>query len=489
MMRKKKEEQNIAEQMGAFAGNAISKNVQAGSDMAIDSMGELLFKAGKISKVGFEQSKGNLFEYIEAAKLQTNMANKGYFFDNNPVTDIPESRGGYGGHTAPDDFRMQKNGRLIGKGQAKYNNNPKRAARNFVDSKYTDMQRIAPIDQMSDIQKCLEQMLESGEISKSAYQNTVNNLQYYGLTDPDSGISSGGTTVKELQELQGLDGKLSAKAIKKYAMKFEGKQLLKETGATAVNMAAMSAITTGIISSVKNFFEVFQNKKDLEEALGEIGINVAEATAKGAGTGFISTAFRYGGTKAKIPILSDSAAATVMAGGVIDAGVAIYAYAKGEITENQLECEMADTIVKSASTIYFMKAITAVIGSSSPFIPMAIYTISSYIVSCVRAIMNEAKLNVAEYNRMTALLKESTNLVKEYHEKLNEFMRHYEQNQRQIFQVFLNSFEDNLESGFQYEQAIYSIINFANLMGMELQYVDFDDFTSAMLSDDDFVLR
>lgn len=50
-------------------GNAASQNVQMGTDTAIDSMRELLYKAGKISKVGFEQSKGNLFEYIEAAKL------------------------------------------------------------------------------------------------------------------------------------------------------------------------------------------------------------------------------------------------------------------------------------------------------------------------------------------------------------------------------------------------------------------------------------
>ena len=112
-------------------------------------MGELLYKAGKVTNVGFEQSKGNLFEYIEAAKLQTKMANRGELFDRNPVTDLPESRGGYGGHTAPDDFRMQKAGRIVGRGQAKYNNNPRMTAENFVNPKYMDMQRIAPIDSIA----------------------------------------------------------------------------------------------------------------------------------------------------------------------------------------------------------------------------------------------------------------------------------------------------------------------------------------------------
>ena len=146
-----REEKNLEGQAGAFVGNAASQNVQMGTDTAIDSMRELLYKAGKISKVGFEQSKGNLFEYIEAAKLQTNMANCGERFDRNPVTDLAAGRGGYGGHTAPDDFRMQRNGRIVGQGQAKYNNSAWRAAQNFVDPKYTDMQRIAPTDQMAEL--------------------------------------------------------------------------------------------------------------------------------------------------------------------------------------------------------------------------------------------------------------------------------------------------------------------------------------------------
>ena len=56
-----REEKNLEGQAGAFVGNAASQNVQMGTDTAIDSMRELLYKAGKISKVGFEQSKGNLF--------------------------------------------------------------------------------------------------------------------------------------------------------------------------------------------------------------------------------------------------------------------------------------------------------------------------------------------------------------------------------------------------------------------------------------------
>lgn len=486
---KKKDQEGIRNQVGAQAGNYMSRNVQMGSDTAMESMGELLYKAGKVSNVGFDQSKGNLFEYIEAAKLQTNMANHGEFFDKNPVTDLPESRGGYGGHTAPDDFRMQKNGRIVGRGQAKYNNDPERAAKNFVNPKYTDMQRIAPVDQMDEIEACLDKMVANGEISKSAYENAIRNLQKNGLTNPDSGISSGGTTTAELQKLRGPDGKISQKAVKQYATRFEGRQFAKEIGTTASNMAVASGVTTAIVSGAQNMFEVFQNRKSFDEALADVGGDTVKGIVRGGGTGILSSIFRFGGAKAKLPVLADSTAATVMAGGVIDGGVAIYSYAKGEISAEQLQSSLVDTTVKSVSTIYFTKAAGLVFGTVNPFIPMAIYTAATYIVSCTRSIIEQAELNAAEYDRMTALLNESIQLTKEYHRQLMEFMTQYEYQQRTQLNGLLEAFAYQADDETHYERALYAILAYSNQTGMVLQHADFEDFKTAMKSDCEFVLK
>lgn len=469
-------------------GNAMSRNVQMGSDMAMKSMEELLYKAGKISKVGFEQSKGNLFEYIEAAKLQTNMANKGEFFDKNPVTDLPESRGGYGGHTAPDDFRMQKNGRVVGKGQAKYNNSPRKAAENFVNPKYTDMQRVAPTDQMEEIERCLNKMLKDGEISKSAYQNAMSNLQKNGLTDPDSGISSGGTTTKELQKLRGSDGKVSQKAVKQYAARFETKQFVREMGTTASNMAVASGMTTAIVSGVRNSFEVLQNRKNLDEALEEVGGDAVKGAVRGGETGVLSSLLRFGGQKAAVPILSDAAAATVMAGGLIDGGVSLYDYARGEISGEELQKELVNTTVKSVSTVYFTKAAGLVFHGASPFVPIAIYTAASYVVSCTRSILEQAELNAAEADRMTALLNESTRLTREYHRQLMEFMEQYKACQREQMRGLLDAFEVLADDENRYERAVYAILAYSDQTGLALQHADFGDFRAAMCSDEEFVL-
>lgn len=484
-----KEEKELWGRAGVFAGNTVSHNVQKGTDTAISSMGELLYKAGRVSKVGFDQSKGNLFEYIEAAKLQTNMANQGHRFDRDPVTDLGADRGGYGGHTAPDDFRMEKAGRVVGRGQAKYNNSPWRAARNFVDPKYTDMQRIAPTDQMNAIEGYLKQMLANGEISRASYENAVTHLMKQGLTDPSTGIASGGTTTAELQKLCGPDGRVSQQAVRQYAARFEGRQLAQEAGTTAANMVVASGVTTAIISGTQNLFEVLQDKKTLNEALADVKADTVQNTLRGGGTGVLSSALRYGGQKAAIPVLSDSTAATVMAAGLIDGGTALYSYAKGELSGKQLQDTLVDTTVKSVSTVYFTKAAGAVLGVANPFVPMAVYTAAAYVVSCTRAIIRQAELNAAEYDRMAALLKESLRLEQEYHRQLNRFMEQYERQQKAKLNGLLDAFDHFADDDTSYERALYAILAYADQTGLALQHSDFGEFCTAMRSGETFVLK
>lgn len=492
MERKKKEkfENEIRNQASALAANEMAQNVQTGTEKAINGMDLFKWKAGRIADVGFEQSKGNLFEYIEAAKLEKNMANTGaQAFDRNPITDVSGAKGGFGENTAPDDFRFQKNQKIIGSGQAKYNNDAHKAAHNFTNEKYTQMQRIAPSDQISEIKDQLNSMLAKGEISQSAYTDACNNLQYEGLKDPDSGISSGGTTTKEIQSLRGKDGKVSQEKVREYANHFETRQYAREVGTTALYGAGTAAVTAGLVSGVQNMCAVLNGRMELDEALKEIGITTVKGAARGGTTGALSALLHIIGVKSKIPVVSDSSAATVIAGSIVDGGAAIYAYGKGEISSEQLREELQNTTVKATATIYFTKALAAVTGPVNPFVTMAIYSVASYVVTCTREIINNAKLNAAEYRRMADLLDESTKLMENYHAQMNGYLQYYEQRQRQVMEEFLYAFEYNLASGRNYDQAVYTIINFANQTGIALQHADFSDFSRAMVSNQDFVLK
>ena len=178
-----------------------------------------------------------------------------------------------------------------------------------------------------------------------------------------------------------------------------------------------------------------------------------------------------------------------MAGSVIDGGVALYSYARGEIDARELRDQLIDTTIKSAATIYFTKAAGAIFKSTvSPLVPMVIYTAANYVITCTREIIRNANLNAEAYDRMTAILQESIRQAEAYRLDLEKLIAQCELNQRQMFERFLDSFEYNLETGENYDHAIYSIVRFANEAGMVLQHVKFDEFKGAMQSKDPFVL-
>ena len=81
------------------------------------------------------------------------------------------------------------------------------------------------------------------------------------------------TTFEEVQ--------MAYESPEKYAKAFERKAVKAEMKCTAANMAKASFVTTGILSGVTNMFEVFQDKKELAEALHDVGADAIKRSSKG----------------------------------------------------------------------------------------------------------------------------------------------------------------------------------------------------------------
>lgn len=498
MMDKKKIERENLGHLGAQIGNEFSRNVQQGSNEALRGMNLFREVAKSKENVGFEQVKGNLFEYIEAAKFNKNAANIG----DRTRAIITDS---VGRPHDPADIELVRDGKVVRSVQAKFSKTQNAQGTDTSAASAVNMQRDAKYDGMQRLIRKQDDYAidpETGErislvgkakylAGKRAESNGIYSEEYKDvsknitdeLTDDSvggSGVKSGGTTLEEIEE--------AAKDPEKYARSFEMKQYGKEIVNTSVNMAASSAIVTGIVSSVQNGFEVLQNKKELKTAIKDVGVEVVKSGARGGVTGTLSSLLRIGGSKANIPLLADSSCATVIAAGMIDSGVAIYEYARGEIDSKQLVEQLQDTVIKSTTTIYFTKAATMVFGATNAFIPIAIYSVANYVVASTREIIKNAKLNAAEYDRIAKLNDEMTKLVKEFHTQLISQMEQYEQAQKQQMQKFLKSFDENVVSGDNCDTAIYAIIDFANETGIALQHANFNDFSEAMLSNESFVL-
>ena len=488
--KRRREAEAIIDQAAGQISNELNKSSQDGTTAAMDGMSLFQYKAGKLHNVHFEQGKGFMLEYLENAKLERNLANAGYGLpEQHFVTDAPTSMRGIQNPHSPYDFKVNHTDGTYDLAQAKYNNSPAHAAHNFVNDKYYGMERVAPIDQMNDIKRELDGMLIRGQISQKAYNDAVANLQWKGLTDSSSGISSGGTTTIEIESLKGRDGKISPEKVSEYAQRFQNQQYIYEITDRSVKGAVSSGIIAGLVAGTKNLFEVYQDKKKLNQALKEIGVETGKATVRGGIMGFLSSLIRIGGETKQIPLLKDGSAATVMAGCILDCGIAIYEYTKGNITTEQLTEEMQNTVVKGTATIYFTKAASAALGATGVFLPIAVYTASSYAIMAMRDIIRHSKLAAAEYRRVTALYQESAQTIRKYRQYMETQMSQYKDEQRELLEGFIESFEYNAKDKLNYDRAITAMLCFANRTGIVLQHHDFKEFQAAMRNNGEFVLR
>ncbi|SFU57335.1 hypothetical protein [Butyrivibrio sp. M55] len=491
----KKTSKDAAKMAGTIIGDGLSQDARAATNVAVEGMDLFKWKVGTpiVQNGHFDQVKGNLFEYIEAAKFNINAASKG-MSARAIVTDVTNPH-------AKADIEIHDGGKVVKEIQAKFikssNNGRDNSAAKSVHEQtgagnkgwgqYDGMDRL--IRKQADYNEKGSLLDEAKFLSKNRAESNGIHAETYKdvhehLTDEThyGGATSGGTKYEEVLEAYNNP--------EKYARQIERKQVAAEMKCSATNMAKASFVTTGIASGVTNMFDVFQDKKELSQAIADVGVDAVKGGIRGGATGVVSTAIRYKGIKAGSALLSDSTAATVMAGGIIDGGVALYSYAKGEISSEELKDALVDTTAKAASTIYFTKAVAAIMGKAvNPFVPMAVYTTASYVVTCTREIIKNANLNAEEYERMAAVLQESTRQMDEYHREFKKYVDKCEAKQRQMFDRFLNTFEYNLETGENYDQAVFAIVRFADEAGIVLQHVSFDEFSNAMRSKEPFVLK
>ena len=475
---------DIAQKSGDLLGDSLSQNAHEATNEAINGMSLFIAKTKQVENVDFEFSKGNLFEYIEAAKFNQQAASAGKIYRAYTTDSLNQPH-------AATDLVIKNKGKVVKSIQAKVSNTAADSV--FYQAggpgshwgKYDGMDRLVRKDLnynengslLEEAKSLAKERAKTGSIHSEEYEDV-----YKHLTDETyyESVSSGGTTQEEL---------IAAHSSPElYARNFELQQLTRDMTDTSVNMAKSSAIMTGVISGVTNLFEVFKDEKELEAALLDVSKDISKSAIRGGTTGVISTAIRYEGIKKGSMILSDSSAATILAGGLIDSGVALYSFAKGEYSIEDLQKQLIETAAKSAATVYFTKAVEAAVGKANPFLPIAIYTMASFVVTGTKEIIQNAQLKQQEYERMTEILNESTSALQYYHDQLRINIQTYRTENQIMMNEFLDNYNYNLITGDNYDKALYSIVHFADRAGFELQHKTLDEFSKAMKSNDDFVL-
>lgn len=468
----------------AQLGNYFNRHLQAGTDITKLNGDMLIDEALRRKNVNFEQAKGNLFEYIESAKLERNMANAGKgTLQYRPVTDAKAKWGGRQRPHDPADFIIAHQGKVT-RGQAKYNNSARKAAENLTNPKYANMQRNVPVDQVPTVRQAILDMKAKGQISAKAADDALANLSANGLTDKATGISSGGTTTKEMQELE-KDGKIYQAEVKRRVKKTNSEQYRMEIEGGIENGAKSAALMTGVIESVTNFAAFVNGKKDLKTAVKDAGENTAKAAVYGGASGGLSAWIRTRAVNGKLPsMLKNGDMAAVLANGVIDSGIAIWKYIDGKISSKELAGELQGTAVNAAATIYFTQATQMALGATNVFVPVAIYTVASFVVSNTRAVIRQHRLNAEKYNKLADLYEEAAATMTVYRQQLEAELETYLAKKRYMLQYFMNNVDSCMQNEESPERLIAVLSCFATNLGTELKYAKFSEFTKMMQSDE-----
>jgi hypothetical protein len=444
-------------------GSELSRNLQQASNEAHAGMD--IFRKIAIEKynVDIEFKKGNFFEYIEACKFNVDAVEK-----EKGIRAVVTHA--IGKPHDPADILLKDGNRTV-EVQAKVHERISEYAFDMRNDKYHNMQRLVPKDKTEEVNNLLQKRIGNGNINEDKYQNAKENLTGK-LSDKHMDVASKGTSTQELYE--------AGKNPSLYATKFEIQQYAKEVGVTAANQAASSAIITGVILSVKATFDVLQDKKKFNQAIREVTRETTKAGAKGGVIGFLSSLIRIGANAKNVTLISEASAATALAGGMLDLGIVVYDYTKGEIDNTQLKNQILDTGVKVVSTVYISKAVALTLGVSNVFIPMAAYTISYYVILACRSIYQDAKLKEEEYNRVASLYEEATKALKEQRIQLENYIHEYVHTNRTRLMGFISDLENAMITQGQFDKVIYNMNSFATSYGQELRYTDFNDFKSMM---------
>ena len=462
----KNEEDNISMASGQYGG-VMSQGEAAATDEMVEGMD--LFKQAAKYNEGTPQRHGNLFEYIESAKFNSDAAQKGL----NIRAEVTEQAGA-GDPTAKVDINLKKGEEIVEEVQAKCYKSEAGALNELRKEDYEEMLKLVPKDKANKIKELARKRGASNSINAEDYRKLFGDIK--GELNKN-GASSGGTSYSE--------AKLADENPNLYANLLEGKKIVEEAGKAGMQAAKAGVVVGGGISAIKNAYSVSQGEKELGAAAKEIGKDAVKSGVRSGGIGASGSVVRYGAKKTGIKMLQKSNIATTVAAGTIEAGNTVYKFAKGEITGEETVQRLGKTGTSTASSIYTGAAAGMVFGPGGAAIgSVAGYIMASSVYQSCVAIFKEAELAEEEAARVIAMYEEARDQLKKQRQEFERLMEERLEVRKEKFASCFAIIDSGLNSGDPSETA-EGLAEFANVFGKELKFETFEEFDEFMKNSDE----
>lgn len=441
----------------SYIGAALSDNSILATEISKVAYDGLRIEAQRVQNTPFYFSRGNLFEFIEGAKVKVAAAERGKVFNYEPVN------AGRGLYQSPDDLSIFYGG---GKWcfQAKVSNDPEWIIDAFSKEKYRGMERITTSDMYKPVKSLLEHKLKNRTISKEEYDTLINLKP--GFYDPETGVMAG-TSNAELYSLQGPNGKVDLAKLENYIRAQQNKAFMSECINNTKAVTLTSTIVGCVLSSAQNFYKYFREEQDIKTTAKNIGIDTAKAAGHGLLSSSIANGFKYVGYKSGTFFLRENVNALVMANGAIDLGKAFYNFKKGELSYN----DFLHNVVASTALTTMNLGINFILAGH-PLIKLVTTIVLNKIGYCLSKQKTEEKTESSglSFEKEIELMKCIKNKVDSINEELKEFIG----KNKELIAPIYDIFNGNLRKEFN-DSSLYNLCIKLNIEKEYETYKSFDD--------------
>jgi len=452
------------------AGVVASAHQAAASDATRQGMELFRQAAQNLAKVDLEKSKGNLFEYIEAARFNASAAEKGSDL-------VAEVTAAHGQPTAAADILVKSGERVVKEVQAKTSRSSTWMAREQAQDKYLGMDRLVPKDKAERVQeytrRLAERYEERGDMRAEAFADS--NEHVTGKLRA-GGVESRGTRLDETYA--------AGKHPKIFALEEELRAVGKEAVTSGGSAALAGMVMGGAISTVRNVYALSAGKKSAGDAAFAVakdsGMSGLRAGAVGAGGAVV----RHVGAKAGMAALAKSNVATAVAASAIDVGATVVGFAKGEISGEEAAERLGQNGCSTASGLFVGAAAGSVFGPPGAVVGSLVgYMVASGVYQSCLNVLREGRLAEQEADRLVAMCAASVAAMDAERRRFEMALDKALEKRERAFDDYLEQIDNCLVSTTP-EASILPLVQIAALCGRRLNLGSFEDFDELMCDED-----
>lgn len=436
----------------AFSGGQVGAELAGREAAATDAFARqmALFAERAKEKTDDGLLKGKLFEFIESAKFDRNAARAG-------KTVRAHVTAAEGQTKSKVDIEIREGSRSTRRVQAKAWDEPENLAKQATNEDYKGMDVLVPKDKAEATNRNLAQ--------KGKPREVVGELR-------SGGVGSGGTGSLEL--------KLATGNRKLYRIAVEAEQVGREAVVTGANAAVGATLVAAALSTISNVRAYSTGEKDRRTAIRNVAADSAKSGLRGFTSGAFSAVIRQTGRRTGMQALAKPNVASAIAAAVIEVGVTVYDFGKGEITAEEAAGRIGETGASAASGIYVGAAAGAIFGPAGAVVGSIVgYMAMSWVYQSSLAILRQARLTEEEASRVIALCAEATRAMDQQRKVFEGQLETWLTKREEAFQVCLKSIDDALLED-DADGTVKALARLAGMTGKALKFGGFEEFEQFM---------